>query len=156
MEENLDNVVDELKERAEEDLNNAVKIEYGNDMADVEAVNNIKAKLDQMLESLEKGKEEYFNRTNVNLTKFRELADYFKSSIDANAVTNSNLANLLKEQLGSVNKAIAELEKSLNDYDSKIEIISKVLGYLTFKVNEEDGKCYVEQYAVDFAKLMLA
>lgn len=156
MEENLDNVVEELKEKAAEDLEGAVKIEYGNEMADVEVVNNVKAKLEDMLENLNAGKSEYFNKTNDNLTKFRELATYFQSSIDANAVTNTNLANLLTEQLNSVNKAIAELEKSLNEYDNKVSVISKALEHFKFKVSEEDGKCYVEQYAIDFARLLLA
>lgn len=153
--EDLENVTEELKEKAAEDLENAIKFEYGNAQEDVDVVNNVKAKLDQMLKGLTDGKDEYFAKTEDNLTKFRELASYFQTSIDTNAATNANLANLLKEQLTSVNKAIDELEKSLRDYDNKINIIKNAIRYFEFEV-KEDGKCYVQQFAIDFAKLLLA
>ena len=153
--EDVENVKEELRERAAEDLADAVRIEYGNAQEDVEVVNNVKAKLDQMLKGLTEGKDEYFAKTEDNLTKFRELASYFQTSIDTNAATNPNLSNLLKEQLTSVDKAIAELEKSLTDYENKINIIDTAVKYFEFKV-ADDGKCYVEQFAIDFAKLLLA
>ena len=75
--------------------------------------------------------------------------------MNANAATNHELSETLKEQFESANKCIAQLEKDLGDYESKTAMIAKIIDYFTFKV-KDDGKCYVEDFAIDFAKFLLA
>lgn len=148
-------VLKNLKEQAEKDLGSAMKIEYANDLKDIEIVNEVKSSLQSMLEQLDKGKAETFSKIDKDLEKFGKLKEIF-NMVEIMEDPTNEFKELAKEQIKQVENNIKELNEFKANYEYKSNIIREMLDkYFEFKVGE-DGKCYISQETIDFSKLMKA
>lgn len=145
-------VVAELKEKAESELADAKRIEFGNSKEDVEKFNDFKSRLTQQLETIKKMKVDYITSYEKDMPKFNLLYKFLQNGVDGNCATNKELADILKEQVNSIDGIISDADKKLAQFDKQIESIENVLKLLEFKICE-DGKAYIDETVLTFVKL---
>lgn len=156
MEKKSEQTLNEIAEKAQEDLKDAKFIKFAIPQEDVTIVNNVKSQLEKTFSGMKEHAEETMNKIDLDISKMEVLKKFFIHSIDANAVSNTELSNVLKEQLAPIDKQISDMQNYKAKYSDKLAIVDKVLNeYLQFKTND-NGEAYIDQVAIDFCKLMLA
>lgn len=156
MEKKSEQTLNEIAEKAQEDLKEAQFIKFAIPQEDVAIVNNVKAQLEKTFSGMKERSEETISKIDLDISKLETLKKLFTTTIDANAVSNTELSNILREQIAPIDKQIADMKSYKEKYNDKLSIVDKVLNdYLKFKTNE-NGEAYIDQVAIDFCKLMLA
>lgn len=149
LEEKSKEVLNELNAKAEEDLKVVQKIEFGNDKKDVEIVSEVKGQLQNLLDQLNNNRENIINGANKDLDKFNILIEILEKSKEI-----PKYVEVCEKQLNAIHNNIKSINEYIANYEQKIALLKLMLEkYFDFKVTE-DGKCYIPQETIDFARLM--
>ena len=144
--------LNELKEKAKEDLKDAKFLEYAIPEEDAKLVNELTNRLENMKKEIESNKDknleiiEKFNKEN------KMLLDFFSSHVAT--VTDAELSALLKDNIEKLKTNIKTNTEMIERYNQKEKVLSDVLEILTYKINDEN-KAYVSDEIIKFARLML-
>ena len=149
---NMEEKLEELKSKAQEDLKDAQTIEYAIDQEDVNVVNTLKSKLEAMKKKFETQKTD--NEANIN--KFNRqnklFLDFFAGSLAT--ITDTELSALIKENMDTLTKTIENNNNSLKMFEKTEKVISDAIEVITYKIND-DGKAYLNEDVIKLARLIM-
>lgn len=148
-------VLDNLSQKAEKDLANVQKFEYGIPAEDVEIVNILKSKLQESLKGLEENWAKTEEQLNFDIAKNTKLVAFFKEEYAKRTATDVEFAEILKIQISACENAIKQGESYRSYSQSQIARLKDGIRRLEFKVNTDNGKAYVSDDAIAFAHLMM-
>ena len=148
-------VLDNLSQKAEKDLANVQKFEYGIPAEDVEVVNILKSKLQESLKGLEENWAKTEEQINSNADKNNKLLAFFKEELAKRVATDTELADILKTQIAACEKAMQQDENYKTNYQLQVARLKDCVRRLEFKVNTDNGKAYVSDDVIAFAHLMM-
>jgi hypothetical protein len=146
---NKDEVLENLKEKIEEDLKNAVTHEWGIAKEDAEIAMQLKSKLENMLTNLETSSKNTI-AANENNNRFLAL---FERIVEDGSL-DEDTKNLIEENIKTLKSTIDNNVSALNSYAVSAEVIQDVLNELSYEI-KEDGKAYIKDTSIKFAKLLL-
>lgn len=141
-------VLEELNQKAKEDLANAEHIEYGDDKESVECVTKLKAQIENMVNNTQT----QLDAINSAQAKNKQFVDFFESCLK-NKELDDNIKSLIADNLKNLAKALDENEKNRGVIENANKNSVAVLRDLDYTLI--NGKAYFNKVAIDFAKFIL-
>lgn len=149
---NMEEKLQELKEKAKEELKGAQFLEYAIDEKDANIINELKNKLENMEKELANNKEknmetiEKFNKEN------KLILDFFTRNIAT--ITDVELSNLIKDNIEKLKVNIETNTNMISNYEHKQKVIHDAIEVLSYKINDEN-KAYVSDEVIKLARLIM-